>query len=213
MMKIAFFLYDGMTALDLIGPYEILSRLPGVKAFRVGREKGKISTDSGLQLYADYTFDEVTEADILVVPGAGKATSFESDRKVLDWIRSIHDKSLWTATVCTGSLILGAAGLLTGKKATCHWAAIQRLEKYGAERVFERVVIDGKIITSAGVSAGIDMALTLTAKLFGDEIAKAIQLGIEYDPDPPFDAGSPSKAPEQIVTLLREKMTGEFEDG
>lgn len=205
-------MYEGMTSLDLIGPYEILSRLPGVEVLRVAKEKGKITTDADLQLFADYSIKDVSNADILLVPGAGKAPTFEKDEEVMQWIRLIHEGSTWTTSVCTGSLILGAAGILEGKKATSHWAALDRLQKYGAEAVHERVVMDGKIITAAGVSAGIDMALSLTAKLFGDTLAQALQLGIEYDPAPPFDVGSPSKAPAEIVTMLRAKMTGEFED-
>lgn len=212
-MKIAFFLYEGMTSLDLIGPYEILSRLPGVEAIRVAKEKGIITTDADLQLFADFSIRDVSNADILLVPGAGSAVTFQKDQEVMQWIQSIHEGSTWTTSVCTGSLILGAAGILKGKKATSHWAAIDRLPQYGAEVVSDRVVMDGKVITAAGVSAGIDMALSLTAKLFGDDLAKALQLGIEYDPAPPFDVGSPSKAPAEIVAMLRTKMTGEFEDG
>ena len=210
-MKIAFFMYQGMTALNLIGPYEILSRLPEVQVLRVGQEKGSVITDTGLQLFADYSFSDVAKAEILIIPGAGRATSFEVNDDVLNWIRKIHKEALWLASVCTGSLILGATGLLVGKKATSHWAAIHRLKKWGAEPVHERVVIDGEFITSAGVSAGIDMALVLTGKLFGEEVAQAIQLGIEYDPDPPFNAGSPSKAPIRIVERLRDKMSKEFD--
>jgi len=140
---------------------------------------------------------------VLVVPGGVGNRALLSDEPVLDWIRKADESSQWTTSVCTGSLLLGAAGLLDGKRATSHWAYREALRDYGAEPVAERVVEDGKLITAAGVSAGIDMGLTLAARLTNDDVAKAIQLGIEYDPDPPFDAGSPEKAGEDLVNLVR----------
>lgn len=193
-MKIAFLFYEGMTALDAIGPHEILSRLPGAEVFRVAKTTGPVRTDSGLILTADYPLSAITQADILLIPGAGSAATLRNHPEVLEWVRSIHATTTWTTSVCTGSLILGAAGILQGLRATTHWAALDRLKLWGAEVVEARIVEDGKVMTAAGVSAGIDMALTLTAKIAGSEFAKSMQLGIEYDPQPPFDEGSPEKA-------------------
>lgn len=210
-MQITFLFYDGMTALDAIGPHEILCRLPDVTVTRVAKSSGKIMTDSGLILTADYALSDISYADILFIPGAGNATTLRKHPEILEWIRSIHLKTKWTTSVCTGSLILGAAGILSGIKATTHWAALDRLNKWGAEPLQERIVESGKIMTAAGVSAGIDMALTLAAKISGEHIAKALQLGIEYDPKPPFDSGSPEKADPILLKTLREKMTKSFE--
>ena len=140
---------------------------------------------------------------MLLIPGGEGNRPLLDDQATLDWVRGAHETSKWTTSVCTGSLVLGAAGLLEGKRATSHWAYREELRKYGAEPVAERVVVDGKVVTAAGVSAGIDMALHLTALEFGDDLARGIQLGIEYDPDPPFDSGSPEKADPQLVELVR----------
>jgi len=210
-LQIVFLFYDGMTALDVVGPHEILCRLPRVSVKRVALSPGKISTDSGLMLYADYALSNITHADILFIPGAGNATTLRNYPEILNWVRSIHSKTTWTTSVCTGSLILGAAGILTGIKATTHWAALDRLRTWDAELIEERIVQSGKIITAAGVSAGIDMALTLAAKISGDNVAKALQLGIEYDPEPPFDVGSPKKADPMLLESLRKKMLASFE--
>src|SRR6266850_826904 len=159
--------------------------------------------DAGsLALVADYQLDEVTSPDVIVVPGGPGQMALMNDEPVLNWIRQTHQTSRWTTSVCTGSLILGAAGLLKGLRATTHWLALDILRSLGAEAVSERVVIEGKIITAAGVSAGIDMALMLVAREAGEAAAQAIQLGIEYDPQPPFNAGSAAKAPPEIVELL-----------
>lgn len=211
-MNIIFLFYDGMTALDAVGPHEILYRLPDTTIKRVAKSAGKISTDSGLILNADYALTDVSHADVLFIPGAGNATTLRKHPEILDWIRLIHSKTTWTTSVCTGSLILGAAGILSGKKATTHWAALNRLTTWGAEPVQERIVVSGKIMTAAGVSAGIDMALTLAAKIAGEQIAKTLQLGIEYDPEPPFDVGSPEKADPALLEILRKKMVALFED-
>lgn len=210
-MQIAFLFYEGMTALDAIGPHEILCRLPGATIKRAAKSSGEIMTDSNLILYADYPISEVTHADILCIPGAGNATTLQKQPEILDWIRFIHSTSTWTTSVCTGSLILGAAGILSGLKATTHWAVLDRLKKWGAEPVQERIVQCGKIITAAGVSAGIDMALKLAAKISGELVAKTIQLGIEYDPEPPFDVGSPKKADPEILKSLQTRMIKMFE--
>jgi transcriptional regulator GlxA family with amidase domain len=154
----------------------------------------------------------VLDADILLIPGAGNATTLQKYPEILTWIRLIHTKTTWTTSVCTGSLILGAAGILSGVKATSHWAALDRLSKWGAEPTQGRIVECGKIITAAGVSAGIDMALTLATKISGDIVAKTLQLGIEYDPKPPFDVGSPEKANPELLKSLRERMIKLFEN-
>lgn len=203
-MQIAFLIFDRLTALDAIGPYEVLSRVPGAEVVFAAQRTGEIVTDSGaLRLVATHRIDEVAHPDILVVPGGpGQADQMQNE-DVLDWIRSADGSSVWTTSVCTGSLILGAAGLLKGKRATSHWLALDELRRYGAAPIAERVVVDGKLITAAGVSSGIDMALRLVSLEFGDEVAQTIQLSIEYDPQPPFDTGSPDKAPVEVVSALR----------
>ncbi len=203
-MQIAILLYDKLTALDAIGPYEVLSRIPGAEVVFVASDAGPVRTDNGmLTLVAERAIAEVPQPDILLVPGGPGEVAARAGAGVLEWVRSAHETTTWTTSVCTGSLILAAAGVLAGKRATSHWLALPALEELGAQAVSERVVFDGKIVTAAGVSAGIDMALTLVARIAGDEVAQAIQLGIEYDPEPPFDAGSPRKARPEIVELLR----------
>jgi putative intracellular protease/amidase len=203
-MNTAILLYDGFTALDAIGPYEVLSRIPGAEVTFVGAQAGPVRTDNGmLSIVAERTLDELTAPDIVLVPGGPGEVATRAGGPALEWLRTVHQTSTWTASVCTGSLILAAAGLLDGRRATSHWLAMDKLGELGAEPVNERVVFDGKLVTGAGVSAGIDMALTLAARIAGDQVAQAIQLGIEYDPQPPFDAGAPDKAPPEIVALLR----------
>lgn len=205
-MEIAILLFDRLTALDAIGPYEVLSRIPNATVRFVAKQAGAVRTDVGsLALVADYALDEAPSPDIFVIPGGPGQTALMDDEAVLNWVRRAHETSKWTASVCTGSLVLGAAGLLNGLKATSHWLAYDALRQLGAEPTEQRVVIEGKIITAAGVSAGIDMALTLVARECGAGIAQSIQLGIEYDPQPPFDSGSPSKAPAEIVERLRSR--------
>ena len=206
-MRIAILLYDGMTALDAIGPYDVLRQVPGAEVLFVGDGAGvKRTEEQPLGLVADRTLAEVPHADILVVPGGFGNERVMREPPTLDWIRRLHTTTQWTTSVCTGSLILAAAGLLHGLRATTHWASLERLRDFGAEPVAERVVVQGKIITAAGVSAGIDMALRLVARVAGDDMARGIQLGIEYDPAPPFDAGSPRKAPEHVVQLVRQAV-------
>jgi transcriptional regulator GlxA family with amidase domain len=203
-MKIAILIFDKLTALDAIGPYEVLSRLPEAELSFVAQEAGLKRTDTGaLGLSADVALAELTDPDILLVPGGEGNRPLLEEEEVLDWLRVAHATSTWTTSVCTGSLVLGAAGILEGKRATSHWAYRDQLSEYGAEVVAERVVVDGKVVTAAGVSAGIDMALQLTALEFGEDLARGIQLGIEYDPQPPFDSGSPEKADPQLVELVR----------
>jgi putative intracellular protease/amidase len=205
-MNIAILLYDRFTALDAVGPYEVLSRLPGAEAVFVASEAGPITTDNGmLTLVAERSIAEAPAPDIVLVPGGPGEVAARAGGPALDWLAAVHSTSTWTTSVCTGSLILAAAGLLDGKRATSHWLALEKLRELGAEPVAERVVFDGKVVTGAGVSAGIDMALALAATIAGDQVAQAIQLGIEYDPQPPFDAGSPSKAPAEVVEALRSR--------
>ena len=203
-MQIAFFLYDGFTALDAVGPYEVLSRIPGAEVKFVGLEPGpKITETHSLTMVADHALADVTEPEIMVIPGGFGTRALLDNEEVVDWIRAAHEKTTWTTSVCTGSLLLGAAGILKGLRATSHWAMIDRLVEFGALPTRERVVEEGKVITAAGVSSGIDMGLRLAEHLAGEDVAKAIQLGIEYDPDPPFDSGSPEKAPPHLVELLK----------
>jgi len=203
-MRIAILIFDRLTALDAVGPYEVLSRLPGAELVFVAEQAGPKRTDTGaLALTADASLAELTDPDVLLIPGGEGNRPLLADETVLDWVRTADAGSTWTTSVCTGSLVLGAAGILEGRRATSHWAHLERLADYGATPVSERVVIDGKLVTAAGVSAGIDMALTLAAEIAGEQVAQAIQLGIEYDPNPPFDAGSPQKAPEELVDLIR----------
>ena len=202
-VKIAVLLYDGFTALDAIGPYEVLRSVPGWGVEFVAKSRGEVRTDSGaVGLSADASLAETTSADIVLVPGGEGTRSLLEDEQLLSWLREIDRTTTWTTSVCTGSLLLGAAGLLEGRRATGHWAFLEPLREFGAEPVGGRYVEDGKLITAAGVSAGIDMALYLVGREVGPEVAQAVQLGIEYDPEPPFDAGSPDKAPAPIVELV-----------
>jgi putative intracellular protease/amidase len=193
MTEIALFLYDGMTALDAVGPYEVLARLPDAEVKFVAVTPGALTTDAGLVLTADSGLDDVPAPDVIVIPGSGRTPIF-ADPAAVEWVRAAHETSTWTTSVCTGSTLLGAAGILEGKRATCHWAVLEYLRNFGAEPVSERVVTDGKVVTAAGVSAGIDLALVLAGKIAGHDHAKAVQLVIEYDPQPPYTSGSFDRA-------------------
>jgi transcriptional regulator GlxA family with amidase domain len=202
-VQTAILLFDKITALDAVGPYEVLRQVPGWEVRFVGSRKGEVRTDSGfLGLAVDFSLDEVSEPDVVLVPGGEGNRPLLRDETVLSWLRSVDESTKWTASVCTGSLVLGAAGLLRGKRATCHWAFLDQLRNFGTDPAGGRFVEDGKTITAAGVSAGIDMALHLVGREAGPEVAQAVQLGIEYDPRPPYDAGSPSKAPPSIVEAV-----------
>jgi len=196
-MKITIFLFDGVTALDAIGPYEALARLPHSTIEFVGKAKGPVRTGDGfLALYADADISSVRETDILVVPGGHRRGLIATipDPEVQDWVRRIDARSQWTTSVCTGSLILGSAGILAGRRASTHWRAKAALAQFGIEYSADRITIDGKYMTSAGVSAGLDMGLKLCAELAGRDVAEAVQLSIQYDPQPPFDTGDPATA-------------------
>jgi transcriptional regulator GlxA family with amidase domain len=203
-MEIAVVLYDGFTALDAIGPYEVLNRVPGAELYFVAAQPGPVRTDTGiLTVLVERGLERSQRPDVVVVPGGPGEVQARAGGQVLEWLRRVHETTLFTTSVCTGSLILAAAGLLEGRRATSHWLAYEELRRLGACPVAERVVFEERLCTAAGVSAGIDMALALAARLAGERAAQAIQLGIEYDPQPPFDAGSPLKAPAEVVALLR----------
>jgi len=204
-MQIAILLYDHMTALDAVGPYEVLSRLTGAETVFVADHRGQVRCDTRhLALVADADLTEVTQPDVLVVPGWSGARQNEllSPGSVHEWLRHVDQQTTWTTSVCTGALIIAAAGLLDGRRATTHWLAREELGQLNAVVTDARVVFDGKYVSAAGVSAGIDMALELAARIGGSDTAQAIQLGIEYDPQPPFDSGSASKAPGDIVAAM-----------
>ncbi len=205
-MEIAILLFDGLTALDAIGPYEVLKSMPGAQIRFVAKSDGPVQINgSNLRLLPDCILEDSLDPAIVLIPGGPGARLALRDPAILDWIRSVHETGRWTTSVCTGSLILGAAGILQGLKATSHWLALEELRQFGADPVSERVVREGKVITAAGVSAGIDMALTLVGLECGEKTAQAIQLGIEYDPQPPYNSGSAAKAPPAIVELLKSR--------
>ncbi|MDH3200958.1 MAG: DJ-1/PfpI family protein [Myxococcales bacterium] len=204
-MDIAIALFDQVTALDAVGPYEVLQRLPDAQLKFVGHEKGEVRADNGfLGLTVDYTFDELPNPEVVLVPGGVGTRALIHDEVILDWIRQVHETSTYTTSVCTGSLLLAAAGILDCLQATTHFSARQILTKYGAEPVEERVVHQGKIITAAGVSSGIDMALQLAERLTDANTAKALQLMIEYDPQPPHDAGALHKVDAAVLVRAQE---------
>ncbi len=215
MTQVALVVYPGFTALDLIGPYEVLRMLSSSQVRFVWHEVGPVTADSGmLVLGATHTFDETPAPDIVVVPGGSSSVAIHAnDEQLCAWLRSAHEHTTWTASVCAGSVILGAAGLLRGRRATSHWQAVSALRAFGATAVRdERIVHDGDVITCAGVSAGIDLALWIAGRVAGPERAKAIQLAIEYDPQPPFDSGSTAKASAATVAranaiLARDSIT------
>ncbi len=196
-MQVAIMVYPGFTALDFIGPYESLRWLPDTEIRFVWHEPGPIAADSAVLLVgATHSFDETPAPDIVLIPGGFSTMEHARDEKVLDWVRNAHRTSTWTASVCSGSVILAAAGLLEGKRATSHWAAVQLLRTFGAVPVDDERIVpaDDKTVTCAGVSAGIDLGLWLAGRVGGEARAKAIQLSMEYDPQPPFDSGHMSKA-------------------
>ena len=203
-LRVVIPLFDDITALDAIGPYEVLSRLPGAEVRFAAPEPGPQWTDRReVALVASHALADVDAADVLVVPGGFGTRPLLTDETWLDWVRRVHETTQWTTSVCTGSLLLGAAGLLEGLEATTHWQELETLRRFGATPTSRRVVRQGKIVTAAGVSSGIDMALSLASWIAGDDVAQAIQLSIEYDPQPPFDSGSLAKAPAEVVSLVR----------
>jgi putative intracellular protease/amidase len=199
-MQIVIVLFDRFTALDAVGPYQVFTSLPRAEVVFAAEQPGRVSDDVGsLHLSAQAALADVPHPDVVVVPGGPGQNDQMHDGPLHAWLRTADETSAWTTSVCTGSLVLAAAGLLAGRRATSYWLALGELERYGATPVAERVVFDGKYVTAAGVSSGIDMGLTLAGRIAGDETAQSIQLGIEYDPQPPYDAGSPDHAPAAIV--------------
>lgn len=200
-MRIAIVLYEGFTALDAVGPYQVLSLMPGAEVTWVAEQAVPVRNDiRSLSMVADAVFADVSEPDIVVVPGAVLPPL--EDGPLHEWLRAVDPTTTWTTSVCTGSLILGVAGLLKGRNATTHWATYHQLGELGATPTSQRVVFDGKYVTAAGVSSGIDMGLALAGKIAGDDVARAIQLAIEYDPQPPYDSGSPAKASDEVVAKV-----------
>jgi transcriptional regulator GlxA family with amidase domain len=204
-MEIALVLYPKFTMLDIIGPFQVLADVPGHEVAFVAAESGPIVDHTGrAPLIAQKSFAQVTEPDIVVVPGGLDDTELQAE--LVEWLRAVHPTTTWTTSVCTGAIYLAAAGILDGLDATTHWARQGALERLGAHYTADRVVERGKVITSAGVSSGIDMGLVLLDRLYGPEIAQLVQLAIEYDPQPPFDAGSPAKAPVALVDAVQQRM-------
>ena len=206
-IRVVFLVYPNVTQLDLTGPAQVLSRLGEAKIDLVWKTHDPVQTDSGFALLPTATFDEVREADILCVPGGFGCIDVMQDDAALAWVRAVGESAQWVTSVCTGSLILGAAGLLRGYRATSHWAWRDYLGLFGAEPVAERVVFDRNRVTGGGVTAGIDFALALVAAIEGEENARAIQLGLEYAPHPPFDSGTPDKAGEDLVRRVHERSS------
>jgi transcriptional regulator GlxA family with amidase domain len=207
-MQIAIGLYPGFTALDWVGPYDVFGSTPGTDVVLCAAEAGLVGDESGrMQVQVEHTFSDVPQPDVLLVPGGfGSRRVGVAGSPIVEWVLAAHPHTRYTTSVCTGALVLGATGLLDGLTATTHWRFYEHLRAFGANPVEQRVVFQDRIVTGAGVSAGIDLALALTAELHGPEMAQAVQLGIEYDPQPPFDTGAPSKAPAEIRDLVAAAM-------
>ncbi|MEU4216897.1 DJ-1/PfpI family protein [Actinoplanes sp. NPDC026623] len=206
-MHVAIPLYPRFTALDAVGPYTVLAFAPGFTVTFVAARPGEILDDRGsLSLTATKSYADLPYPDVIIVPGGPGTAEALHDPALLDWITAAHERTRWTTSVCSGSFLLGAAGLLKGRRATSHWGWLEHLTGFGAQPVSERVVVDDRIITAAGVSAGIDMALIVLARLTDVATAQTVQLAMEYDPRPPFDAGSPRTAPaglaERALSLI-----------
>lgn len=204
-MHLAFLLFPGVTQLDLTGPVQFLSRLPGAKVDLVWQSLDPVPTDAGFSILPTATFDQVRQADVLCVPGGMGVAAVIDNPLALDWVRHIGNQADWVTSVCTGALILGGAGLLRGYQATTHWAWHDLLSLFEALPIHQRVVFDRNRVTGGGVTAGIDFALALIARIAGEDHARAVQLGLEYDPAPPFDAGSPDKAGAALVAVYHER--------
>lgn len=207
-MDVAFLIYPKVTQLDFTGPAQVLSRLGDGTLHFVWRDRAPVPTDSGFSIIPTATFADISQADILCVPGGFGCIEVMEDEAALAWVRGVGEQASWVTSVCTGSLILGAAGLLKGYRATTHWDWIGQLALFGAEPAAGRVVFDRNRVTGGGVTAGIDFALALTAAIRGEEHAKAVQLGLEYDPRPPFDAGTPERAGEALTDVVRARSRG-----
>ncbi|MEG3143202.1 DJ-1/PfpI family protein [Sphingomonas sp. RT2P30] len=208
MTRIAFLLFPGLTQLDLTGPAQFLSRMPGATMDLVWKDRQPVPTDAGFAIVPTATFDAVEAADILCIPGGIGVSDVMDDAVAMAWVRRIGADAAWVTSVCTGSLILGAAGLLKGYRATTHWAWHHHLALFGAEPVKARTVVDRNRVTGGGVTAGIDFALTLIAAASGEGVARTLQLGLEYDPQPPFAGGTPDKAGAEIVAAYHAAVAG-----
>ena len=205
MVSVGLVLYPRFTALDIVGPFQTLVDVPGLDVFFVAEKTGPVSDHTGrLSLIATKSFADVDQLDVVVVPGGMADSGLIASDPVVEFVKRIHPTTTWTTSVCTGSIFLATAGVLDGLEATTHWASYERLRALGAIPVETRVVHRGKVITAAGVSSGIDMGLVLVAAMFGDEMAQVIQLAIEYDPQPPFDAGAPSKVTPELLALVQQ---------
>ncbi|WP_432979540.1 DJ-1/PfpI family protein [Dactylosporangium sp. CA-233914] len=210
-MQVAIVLYPGFTSLDVIGPYEVLGRLPDTEVVFVAEQPGLVRNDlKSLSINVVTTIADVTEPDVVLVGGGPGQPAQMSDGELHEWLRTVDRTSAWTASVCTGSLILAAAGVLNGRQATTHWAAMEQLVEFGVTPSKQRVVIDGHYATAAGVSAGIDMALALAGLIAGDDVAQTVQLIIEYAPEPPYHAGSLESAPAAVVESATNKLSARF---
>jgi cyclohexyl-isocyanide hydratase len=206
MRLIGMLIFPRLTQLDMTGPYEVLARLPDTKVELVARTLDPVTTDRGMQIVPTVTYDSCPPLDVVMVPGGPGQQDLMEDEAALSFLRKQAATAQYVTSVCTGSLVLGAAGLLKGKRATCHWAALEHLKPLGAIPVSEKVVIDGNIVTGAGVTSGIDFALTLAAILESEAVAREIQLQIEYDPDPPFDSGSPKTAARETLDTVKGRL-------
>ncbi len=204
-MDIGLLVYPRHTPLDLIGPWEVLARLPDARTHLIWTRPGPVQADGGIEISAGVAFSDAPSLDVLIVPGGPGQLSLMKHTLLMEFIRQCAETSSWVCSVCTGALLLAQAGVLRGRRATTHWLARDALRAYGVEVVDDRCVFDGKFATAAGVSAGIDLALELARRLYGDEVACEIVLQIEYDPAPPLDCGSPAKAPAEVVQRLRER--------
>ena len=204
--QIGILLFPGVQQLDLTGPYEVFASLPGAQVHLIWKDRAPIKSATGLVLDPTMTFAECPVLDVLCVPGGGGVNALLRDRETMDFLRAQAAKARYVTSVCTGSLVLGAAGLLKGRKATTHWFSHDFLEKFGAIPVKARVVRDGNLITAGGVTAGIDFGLAVVAELVGKEQAEAIQLGLEYAPEPPFQSGTPEEAPAAVLATVKERL-------
>lgn len=205
-VNVVFVLFDNVTQLDFAGPVQFLSRLPGGKVFVVSKDGKAVTTDSGFSILPGSSFADCPQADIICVPGGHGVREAIADSAIVDFVREQAKKAQWVTSACTGAFILGAAGLLQGKRATCHWGYTHLLRLVGATYEAARVVRDGNLVTAGGVTSGIDFALELMALISGEDVAQTVQLALEYDPAPPFDSGTPGKAPEQILFNLRQRV-------
>jgi cyclohexyl-isocyanide hydratase len=204
--RIGMLIFPRMTQLDMTGPYEVLARLPNTVVELVARSLDPVKTDRGMRIVPTVTYASCPPLDVVMVPGGPGQQDLMEDAEALDFLRKQAASAKYVTSVCTGSLVLAAAGLLKGKRATCHWAAVEHLKLLGAIPVREKVVVDGNIVTGAGVTSGIDFALALAAILEGEQVAREIQLGIEYDPAPPFDSGSPRTAAPAILEAVKARL-------